>query len=324
MKILSPLSRTEEVKPLIAAGAEEFYCGVVTGEWEKRFGYIASSNLRHDKVANFSSFKELGKAINIASSHKVPVFCVFNAHFYSERQLPLALEQAEQAVDAGASKLIVSDISFVSLMKKNGLKADIALSTGNPAFNSASLSFFKGMGVKRVVLPRQMTVQEIVSLAKSAKRLGMETEAFVMNAICPYIDGYCTLQHVGKSPDFISPEELACRMPFEVEVISQCSEAQKRAAASKAAIWQKKVPESCGLCALPFFKEAGIQSLKIAGRGNSTEKKVADVKALKLALALLEKLPKEEFTGEMKKLFFSQQHRLCDYTSCYYPSAGGL
>jgi len=322
MKILSPLSSVGEVLPLIDAGAEELYCGVVTPEWEKRFSYIASINLRHDKAANFCSFEQLAEAVKIASSSKTPIFCAFNANFYTEKQLPLVLKQAENAVEAGVSKLIVSDLGFISMLKQNGFPIEIALSTGNPVFNSASLEFFKSFGIKRIVLPRHLTVEEICAIAKSAKKLNIELEAFVLNAICPYIDGLCTLQHIGKDSAFIKAEELACRMQFEVEVLSNQRQSQKRAAAAKAGIWQNTAPEGCGLCALPFFKEAGIKSLKIAGRGNSLEKKIADVKMLREALSMLGRLDKKDFREEMKRNFFASNHMLCDFKSCYYAYAG--
>ncbi len=287
LKILSPLSKVSEVNALAEAGAEEFYCGIVTKEWEKRFSFIASINLRHDRVANFQSFEELGKAVDIASSNNLPVFAVFNAPFYSENQFPLVLSHARKAVESGVSKLIVSDPTIISFFKENDLNAEIALSTAAPAFNSASFSFFKELGVKRIVLPRHFTVEEISSLAKKAKDINLELEAFVLNALCPYIDGLCTLQHVGKNPESVSVQELACRMPFDVEVISKQSDSEKRTATSRAKTWQNTFPESCGLCALPFFKKAGIGSLKIAGRGNSSEKKIADVKMVASALDLL-------------------------------------
>lgn len=272
MKILSPLSKVSEVQELADAGAKEFYCGIVTKEWEKRFSFIASINLRHDRVANFQSFEELSKAVDLASGNKLPVFCVFNALFYSESQFPLVLDHAKKAIESGISKLIVSDPALISFFKENDLNAEIALSTAAPAFNSAAFSFFKELGVKRIVLPRHLTVEEISCLAKKAKSLGLELEAFVMNALCPYIDGLCTLQHVGKNPESVSVKELACRMPFEVQVLSNANETAKRSGLSRAKTWQNTFPESCGLCALPFFEKAGIGSLKIAGRGNSSEK----------------------------------------------------
>lgn len=322
MKILSPLSRVSEVQPLIEAGADELYCGVVTPEWERRFSYIASINLRHDKVANFSSFRQLEKAVKTASSYHVPVFCAFNAHFYSEQQLPLVLKQIRRAVDAGASKVIVSDIGLISLLREKGFAADIALSTANNVFNAESLSFFKQLGIQRVVLPRHLTVEEVCNLANGAKSEGMQVEAFVLNAICPYIDGLCTLQHIGKSSESIAPNELVCRMPFEVEALSKRPEAEKRVAIAKASVWQNSLPTGCGLCALPFFKKAGICSLKIAGRGNSSEKKIADVKMLRKALGLLPLLSDEEFKAEMHRLFFEANNARCGFSHCYYAGVG--
>jgi collagenase-like PrtC family protease len=321
MKILSPLSKTAEVKPLAGAGADEFYCGIVTEEWEKRFSFIASSNLRHDRVANFSSFDQLEQATKIAQSLKKPVFCTFNAHFYSEKQLPLLLNEIQQAIDAGISKVIASDLSLISLLKEQNTGIDIALSTANPAFNFESLAFFKEQDIQRIVLPRHLTVEEIKGLAPTAKSLGLELEAFVLNALCPYIDGLCTFQHVGKNPDFITAEELACRMPFEVETISSRPEQKQLSAKAKASIWQNTLPDACGLCALPSFQKAGIHSLKIAGRGNSSEKKLSDVKMLKQALSLLS-LPKEQFIQEMHSLFFKSFYQTCSHSKCYYSGEG--
>ncbi len=318
MKILSPLCKTEEVKPLAEAGADEFYCGIVAKEWEKRFSYIASINLRHDRVANFQSHEELSKAVQTASDLKKPVFCVFNAPFYSEKQLPLAQKEVSKAVEAGVSKIIVSDIGLISMLKEQGFEKEIALSTAFPAFNSAAFPFFKSLGVKRIVLPRHLSVQEIVGLASKAKEQGLELEAFALNALCPYIDGLCTLQHVGKSQQSLSTKELACRMPFETKTFPK----NQVASALRAKIWQETLTTSCGLCALPFFEKAGIHSLKIAGRANHLEKKLSDVKAVKKALALIPKLSEQDFKEEMKRLFFKENHQRCDFKSCYYPEEG--
>jgi len=323
LKILSPLSKVSDVLPLAEAGAKEFYCGIVPAEWEKRFSFIASINLRHDRVANFQSFKELSKAVDLASGHNIPVFAVFNALFYSQNQFPLVLDYARKVAESGVSKLIVSDPALISFFNENDLNAEIALSTAAPAFNSASFSFFKQLGVKRIVLPRHLSVEEISFLAKKAKELNLELEAFVLNALCPYIDGLCTLQHVGKNPESVSVQELACRMPFEVEVLSDANESAKRSAALRAKTWQNTFPESCGLCALPFFKKAGIGSLKIAGRGNSSEKKLADVKMVANAISLLG-LPEQEFRSEMHKLFFKSNHARCNFKNCYYAKKGLL
>jgi len=212
---------------------------------------------------------------------------------------------------------------MISFFKENDLNAEIALSTAAPAFNSASFSFFKELGVKRIVLPRHLSVEEISSLAKKAKDINLELEAFVLNALCPNIDGLCTLLHIGKNPESISVQELVCRMPFDVEVISKQSDSEKRTAALRAKIWQNTFPESCGLCALPFFEKAGIGSLKIAGRGNSSEKKIADVKMVAAAIGMLS-FSGLEFRDEMHKLFFEANHIRCNFKTCYYANKGLL
>ncbi len=320
MEILSPFSKQEEVLPLIKAGARELYCGIVTGEWEKRFTYIGSSNLRHDKAANLSSFKELEQAAKTASRHAVPIFVAFNAHFYSKQQLPLVLEQVKKALSSGASGLIIADPSLIELVKAKFPNATLSLSTGQPCFNSHALQFFKQLGISRVVLPRHLTVGEAAKLAAEAKKLGLETEAFALNAICPFIDGLCTFQHLVEPSQAMPQQPLACRSSFKVTATG--SGKRKQVAVAHARIWNNTVSFDCGLCGLPFFLRAGVSSVKIAGRANSLEKKLADLAAVKQAINAAKTLSKRQFTERATGLYFDLYHRSCQCINCYYPTAG--
>lgn len=318
-RILSPLSHLREVAPLAKAGATELYCGLVPASWEKRFTLIGSVNLRHDKAANLPSLAALRAAIKTAHRHSTPVFVTFNAHFYSKLQLPLVLAQIKKALAAGADSLIIADPALIQLVQKKFPKASISLSTGQPCFNSQALKFFKQLGASRVVLPRHLTAKEIRPLAKSAKSLGLETECFVLNAICPFIDGLCTFQHIVEPTLEMPTQPLACRAEYKVSVSGQ---GKKDIARAHAKLWNSTVSEDCGLCSLPQLLRAGITSLKIAGRANPLEKKLADLAALKQAIALAKKLSPKKFREQAENLYFSLYHRTCSCTNCYCPDSG--
>ncbi len=335
MQILSPFASSAEVLPLIEAGANELYCGVMTPDWAKRFTFVGSINLRHDKAANLSSFNELRLAVRTAEKRNVPVFAAFNAHFYSQEQMPIVLRYVKQALAAGAAGLIIADPVLIQLAREKFPGAKISLSTGQPCFNSNSLHFFKQLGVQRIVLPRHLAVNEAVQLSRQAKRFGLETECFVLNAICPFIDGLCSFQHIVEPSQQLPMQPLACRMNYSVSVLGNAAPCKKEIAAAHAKVWCNTVYNDCGLCALPFFLKAGVDSVKIAGRANSLQKKIADIAAVKegIALSLLtkglrknashaKKLPAKKFAEEAGRLYFDLYHRACECNNCYYPSAG--
>ncbi len=322
MQILSPLSSKSEVQPLIEAGANELYCGVVASSWLKRYTYIGSVNLRHDKAANLPSFKELSQAVKIAGKHDIPVFVAFNAHFYSQRQLPAVLSQVKEAVGAGADSLIIADPILIKLVRQKFPSVKISLSTGQPCFNSKAILFFKQLGVERIVLPRHLTAWEAEGLARQAKKAGIETEAFVLNVICPFIDGLCTFQHIVEPSQQMPVQPLACRAGYAVSVCSREAVERQAVAAAHAKIWGNTLSYDCGLCALPYFLKARVSSLKIAGRANSLHKKIADILAVKEAIALAKKLPRKKFLEEASRLYFDLYKRRCQCINCYYPTAG--
>ncbi|MBN2067367.1 MAG: U32 family peptidase [Candidatus Diapherotrites archaeon] len=322
MKIMSPFASTDEVQPLVEAGAGELYCGVVPGDWAEKFTYTGSVNLRHDRAANLSSFEELQASAKIALKCNVPVFAAFNAHFYSKHQIPLILEQVDKAISSGASGLIIADPALLRAAAGKFPEAKISLSTAQPCFNSHSIQFFKGLGAKRIVLPRHLSAAEAASLAKSACSHGIETEAFALNSICPFIDGLCTFQHMVEPSQSLEVQPLACRLNYHVSAIGAAPESEKQIACSHVKLWSNALSYDCGLCAIPLFLRSGVSSVKIAGRANPLEKKLQDISAVKRAISLAKKLSAADFVEEATALYFSLYRRSCQCINCYCPDAG--
>ena len=241
MKIFSPLDRVEEVEPLIEAGAEEFYCGVLEETWYNSYPVI-SINRRPAGKGHFRNFKELKEAIDIAHKNSVPLFFTVNEHYYTKKQLPLVKDYIQKAIDAGVDALIVSDYGLlvmlpdinakINLVRKFGRSfkprhkgrgllskgVKIHISTGGTVFNWRTARFYQELGACRITLPRHLTLKEIKEIVKRIPEL--ETTLFVFNSRCINIDGFCTFQHGlsgKKTPLFY---RNACMLPYDISFIS--------------------------------------------------------------------------------------------------------
>ena len=79
MKITAPISHTDEIALLAAAGAEELYCGAVPGNWIAQFN-TGAVNRRY--FGNLPSLAELQKAVELAHLAGSALFLVLNAQHY--------------------------------------------------------------------------------------------------------------------------------------------------------------------------------------------------------------------------------------------------
>ena len=116
ISIVSPISRVEEVKLVISAGAKELYCGVLTKEERTRYTTVGSLNRYPAIPANLNGFSELEEVIKIAHSNNALVSFVLN-EFYSQNQYSSVLEQAEEAKKRGVDALIIQDIGILAVLK---------------------------------------------------------------------------------------------------------------------------------------------------------------------------------------------------------------
>ena len=131
MKIFSPLDKAEEVEPLIEAGANEFYCGLLEESWYAPYPVI-SINRRPAGKGHFRNFKTLEKAADISHRNNVPVFFALNEHYYTKKQLPLVKDYIQKATDAGVDAFIISDYGLLSMLPKIHAQTKIHISTGEP------------------------------------------------------------------------------------------------------------------------------------------------------------------------------------------------
>jgi putative protease len=327
MKIFSPLDRIEEVEPLIEAGAEEFYCGVLEETWYTSYPVI-SINRRPAGKGHFRSFEELKEAVDISHKNNIPIFFTINEHYYTKRQLPLVKEYIQKAIDAGVDAFIISDYGLLAMLPKISAGVKIHISTGGTVFNWRTARFYQELGACRITFPRHLTLKEMKNIVKHIPEL--ETTVFVFNSRCINIDGFCTFQHGlsgKKTPHFY---RNACMLPYDISRIPlNQNENMEDISNDSQMIARQRIWEivhlddyPCAACALFEFNEMNITSLKIVGRGNTTERKIKDVSFFRTLLHYLchDRPGISDFRSYARKLYSKTYNRSCRPFMCHYPS----
>lgn len=175
--ILAPAGNKASFLAALAAGAEAIYCGLkqLSARMEAR---------------NFT-LEELTALTELARRKGTQIFITVNTLIKPD-ELDLAgglLAELNRWIHPDA--LIIQDLSLIELARQTGFKGELHLSTlANVGFPSA-LSLIKGIrGVSRVVLPRELNVDEIRQMNEACPQ-GMGLEVFVHGALCYGVSGRC-------------------------------------------------------------------------------------------------------------------------------------
>jgi putative protease len=327
MNILSPLDYTDDIEKLVQAGADEFFCGLLDDAWYQKYPVI-STNRRPAGKGHFRTFDELKVSVNKAHALDVKVYFTLNEHYYVNAQFEMLKNNIDGAIGAGVDAFILSDYGLMSWLRENGYDHSIHISTGGTVFNWRTAKFYcDEFSAERITFPRHLEIEELKSLVE--KMPDIDTSVFVLNSRCINVDGFCTFQHGLAGKTVFPMFRNACMLPYSVEMFSESSEAdiisleKKENILSRQKVWEKVHVDDhpCGACAIYEFKEMGIKSLKIVGRGNPTERKVKDIAFLKsLVTALDSNISKQEFRNIAMELYSETYGRPCREHMCYFPS----
>ena len=342
MQVLAPFSLKSEVIPLVDAGASELYCGVVPEELSRRWGTLELLNRRRGYDANLWSFADLKEAVCAAHSRDVPVFVTLN-RYYSEDTYPFLDETLTRLRESDADGVIVADLGLLQLLRERAYGfRHVVVGTGGATLNAESVAFYGALGATRVVLSRHLTVAEIVDIA-THDYCGVELEAFVLNSLCPFEDGFCSFYH-GHEP----PREAVCDVrrversydPFFEGAGCRISFLHRALAAAGGidpaatdetftSFAHDRSDESrtggtdCGACAILALTRAELASVKIVERAFSTERKVRCTRFVRAVVDLAQvngTSEYREFISEVRQMYkvFTGGNECSGY-ECYYP-----
>jgi collagenase-like PrtC family protease len=347
IKILTPTNSSKEIEQLIEAGANELYCGVLSRETKTNYTNVGSINRRQFDLSNMKSFREVEESVKIANSYNVPIFLTMNS-LYTEEQYPLVIKEIKKAIEVGIDSLIIGDMGLLLKLRELNIKTKIIISTAASVFNSRAIDFYKKIGIYKITMPRQVTINEV----KKSVNKSIKLDVFIMNTRCIHEDGFCTFQHgvneinhpyigkclknikfdyfistmLNKLPKNISQKLMqkdilgstsACHLNYDVSALSTANKKIEKKMSSYFGL--KYFPNHCGACALYDFNKMGVNAVKIVGRQNPTKKKVKDVKFLKGLMEYLKKNPDRKYFYRKCKDDFSRVYGYGCGSQCYYP-----
>ncbi|MFA6526291.1 MAG: U32 family peptidase C-terminal domain-containing protein [Candidatus Buchananbacteria bacterium] len=179
IELLAPAGDFTRLKYALAYGADAVYLGL------PEFSLRAKSGL------NFATFKEsVAYAHKLKKKVKKKVYVTVNIFAHEEhiKSLPKFLRQLK---DCQPDAIILSDPGVLMLVKNILPKMPIHLSTQANTLNSEAVKFWQKNGVKRIILGREVSLEDIKTIHKAVPK--MELEVFVHGAMCMSYSGRCYL-----------------------------------------------------------------------------------------------------------------------------------
>lgn len=320
MKIVVGLGSIDDYITLAKAGADEVFCGYVPYEWNKKYGTLFPLNRREVLYynVNIGSLEDMKILKKMEDKYKVKVNITFNYLYYLEEQYEIIAKLISELIDIGFTDFIIADIALILYLEEKNIKCNIHLSGECAEINSLSIDFFNQFSnINRYIFHRKNSILDMKSCILNNKRK-MEYEAFILNEKCHYTGAFCSSFHC---------DELAhlCKVSYKLgkinEEVKDFNEVDKKIKL----YYSEDIEEykdydllgstGCGLCSLKKLKEAGVTYLKVVGRGNSIDFMERDVKELRTALDILEKISNENYEEEMKNKLF--KNKKCS-RNCYY------
>jgi len=196
IELLAPAGNLQSGIIAFKFGADAVYCGL------KKF------NAR-DRAENFS-FEELARIITFAHEHSKKVYIAFNI-LIKESEIPEAAINIAKIAELSPDAVIVQDLGVLKIIRDFFPSLNIHASTQMAIHNSFSAKIAKELGISRVILERQLTLDEIRQISENSP---VETEVFIHGALCCSLSGQCLLSSwFGGCSGNRGKCKQACRFP---------------------------------------------------------------------------------------------------------------
>lgn len=271
LELLSPVGDYERLVAAVNYGADAVYLGGLL------FGMRAAPQ-------NFT-FEQLKSGVEFAHKNGVKVYLTCNT-LPRNNEIIHFEEFIKNASDAGVDAVIATDIGLLSLIKKYAPDMEIHISTQAGIVNFVTANEFYNMGAKRVVLARELSLDEIAEIrAKTPKEL--DIEAFVHGAMCVSFSGRCLLSAYMVDRDANRGAcAQPCRWGYHLMEEKRPNEFFPVYEDEKGT-YILNAKDLCMIDHLDKLAEAGITSFKIEGRAKSAYYVSVVTNAYRMALDYL-------------------------------------
>ncbi len=246
-ELLAPAGNFASLEAAIAYGADAVYLGATKFSARKQAG-------------NFNEH-ELIKAVELAHDHGLFVYLALNTLIHDD-EMSGALEQAERAAVAGVDALILQDTGLAAQLRKGLPDLPIHASTQMSISDQAGLVQASLLGFSRVILARELQLNEVMKLNRDATDLGLETEVFLHGALCMSMSGQCLLSSLNGGR---SGNRGACAQPCRLPWKRAGWPTNADTNAEKSFPWLSPCDQAY-IEGLPDLIHSGVAALKIEGR----------------------------------------------------------
>ena len=252
-ELLAPAGDAERLRYAINYGADAVYCGL------PEFGMRSAP-------ANFTP-EQLTESVIYAHARGRKVYLTMNTLPTNEEadRLPEAIKEAAKA---GVDAFIVADLGVLDACKTFAPDIDVHLSTQTGITNWAAARAAYKMGAKRVVLAREMTLQDIAILRDKTPP-ELEIEAFVHGAMCMSVSGRCLLSNYMAGRDANRGQcAQPCRWKYYLSEETRPGQLYEIGENENGSY----ILNANDMCTAPFIDlicKAGVDSLKIEGRAKT-------------------------------------------------------
>lgn len=288
-ELLAPAGNMEKLKMALLYGADAVYLG------GKSFGLRAFGG-------NFSR-EELKEAVEFAHNLGKKVYVTVNIfpHNIDVEALPDYLAYLNEIrVDA----LLVADLGVFTLAKQYAPDIELHISTQANNTNYVTVNAWKDMGATRVVMARELSLQELKTIRK---KCDVELEMFVHGAMCISYSGRCLLSAYMTGRDANRGAcAQSCRWKYNLVEENRPGE-YFNIEEDERGTYIMNSRDMCLMPHLPEIIETGIDSLKIEGRMKSVHYAASVVKAYRMAIDSYFEDPenfsiKQEWVEELDKV----------------------
>ena len=249
-ELLAPAGNLEKLKFAIHYGADAVYIG------GKQFGLRSNAG-------NFT-FDEMREGVEFAEKYGSKVYVATNIIAHNEN-LEGAHEYFKTLYEVGIHAVIVADPALIQACREAAPDLEVHISTQASIANWKTAEFWKNEGIPRVVLAREVSVDEIREMKE---KVDIEIEAFIHGAMCISYSGRCVLSnHMTARDANRGGCAQSCRWKYDLfedgtndatEVSDEADEMYTMSSQDLSMVEH-----------LPDLIEAGVDSLKIEGRMKS-------------------------------------------------------
>ena len=177
-ELLAPVGTGEHLKLAILSGANSIY--------------LSGEDFGARKFAENFTVPEIREAVKYAHLHNVKVYVTANI-LIKEGELEKLSNYLLELYEMGVDAVLIQDIGLVKIINENIPKLKIHASTQMNIHNIEGIKWASEHNIKRIVLPREMEMNELKEIIEYAHSLGIEIEIFAHGALCYSYSGHCLL-----------------------------------------------------------------------------------------------------------------------------------